>query len=78
MFLSTWRSQTDSELLHSFHTGWGTRVGVRLLYSPTGNVDSRVSGREKRLVGWVRRWRLLVAVRHLKVISGLPHPGITH
>lgn len=51
---------------------------MRLLYIPTGNVDSKVSGREERLVGRVRRRRLLVAVRHLKVISGLPHPGVTH
>lgn len=48
---------------------------MRLLYIPTGNVDSKVSGREERLVGRVRRRRLLVAVRHLKVISGLPHPS---
>lgn len=48
---------------------------MRLLHIPTGNVDSKVSGREERLVGRVRRRRLLVAVRHLKVISGLPPPS---
>lgn len=66
------------ELLHSFHTGWGDQEWMRLLDSPAGNVDPKVKGREERLVGRVRRRRLLVAVRHLKVISGLPHPGVTH
>lgn len=57
------RSQTDLELLHSFHTGWGDQEGEALRQSCRECVDSKVSGREERLVGRVRRRRLLVAVR---------------
>lgn len=60
MSASTWGSQTDLRPTQPPSTastkgGWRAQNGAELLHSPAGNVQSKVLGREDRLVGMARR-----------------------